>query len=141
LPIEITLLKKLCGVPGVVSLLDSYEQRDAFILVMERPSPCQDLFDYITERGFLAETEACQFFRQTVDILVTVHNAGIIHRDVKDENILVELKTGQLKLIDFGSATFYRDTDYTDFEGKFLCFVLNILNIVQDPGSKCYLKP
>ena len=111
MPIEISLLKKLCGVAGVVSLLDSYEKRDAFILVMERPSPCQDLFDYITERGVLAETEACQFFRQTVDILIAVHSAGVIHRDVKDENILVELDTGRLKSIDYGSMTYYRDTD------------------------------
>lgn len=117
LPVEICLLKKLSGVDGVVHLLDFYELSDAFILVMERPCPCQDLFDYITERGVLEESEARRFFHQTVEILTAVHDAGVVHRDIKDENILVELDTGRLKLIDFGSATFYHDNDYTVYEG------------------------
>jgi serine/threonine protein kinase len=117
LPIEVCVLQKLVANPGVVRLLDFYERSDAFIVVMERPLPCRDLFDFITERGQLPETEARSFFRQTIEILKTVHEAGIIHRDVKDENLLVELNTGRLRLIDFGSATYYRDGDYTDFEG------------------------
>lgn len=117
MPVEICLLKKLSETPGVVRMLDFYDRSDAFILVMERPSPCQDLFDYITERGALSESVACDFLRQTVKMLIDVHDAGVVHRDIKDENLLVELETGRLRLIDFGSATFYRDTDYTDFEG------------------------
>jgi proto-oncogene serine/threonine-protein kinase Pim-3 len=118
IPVEVCLLKKLVGVSGVVRLLDFYERNDAFILIMERPCPCQDLFDYITERGTLDESEARRFFRQTVDLMIAVHDAGVIHRDIKDENILVELDTGRLRLIDFGSATFYHENDYTIFEGK-----------------------
>jgi len=118
LPLEICLLQKLSHVPGIVQLLDYFEHADSFVLILERPNPCRDLFDYITERGCLPEGEARGFFRQVVDILIDVHEAGIIHRDVKDENILVELETGQLRLIDFGSGTYYNEDVYTEFDGQ-----------------------
>jgi len=115
---EICLLQKLSHVPGIAQLLDYFEHDDSFVLILERPHLCRDLFDYITERGCLPEHEALYFFRQVVDILVEVHEAGIIHRDVKDENVLVEMETGRLRLIDFGSGTFYHNDVYTEFDGQ-----------------------
>ncbi|NXO83168.1 PIM3 kinase, partial [Sitta europaea] len=42
----------------------------------------------------------------------------VLHRDIKPQNILVELDTRQAKLIDFGCGIYLQDTAYTHFAGK-----------------------
>ena len=104
--------------PGVIQLVDYFEQPDSFILVMERLERVKDLFDHITESGSLEEDEARCLFRQIVKTTVALHNVGIVHRDIKDENILVDAESRDIRLIDFGSGTFLHDGVYNDFEGK-----------------------
>lgn len=116
-PVEICLLKKVSRIPGVVKQLDYYERTDSFVIVMERPEPCKDLFDYITEKRVLDESLARDFFRQIIDTLQAIHKAGVVHRDIKDENILVDMKSNTLKIIDFGSGALLRDGVYVDFDG------------------------
>jgi serine/threonine protein kinase len=121
LPLEILLLEKVSSVTGVVSLIEYFEKADSYILVLERPDPVQDLFDYITEQGPLDEDEARDFFHQIVETLVAIHRCGVVHRDIKDENVLVDLKSKKMRLIDFGSGAVLRDTAYTEFEG--ICYI------------------
>ena len=116
-PLELKLLHNVQSVSGVVRLIDFFERKDSFIYVMEKPSHCKDLFDYITEQGFLNETLAKNFFHQILSTVMSCHSKGVVHRDIKDENLLVDLRTGRIILIDFGSGAVLKESSYTDFDG------------------------
>ena len=91
---------------------------------MERPVPCKDLFDFITKNGMLGEDMARNFFQQVVETIIACHKRGVIHRDIKDENLLVNLNTNDIKLIDFGSGAYLRNGPYKDFDGKINKYVI-----------------
>ena len=99
-------------------MLDYFEDSDNFYIVMERPEKYIDLFDYITQKGVVSERSSRYLFRQILEAVQYCQTKGVVHRDVKDENILIDLKTNQIKLIDFGSGTFFREGIYTEYEGQ-----------------------
>ena len=116
-PLELKLLHCLQKVKGVIKLLDFFEKEDCFMIVMERPVSCKDMFDYISEKGSLDEKIATDFFYQVVQTVSSCHSKGIIHRDIKDENILVDLDTRKLKLIDFGCGSLLKEEAFNTFQG------------------------
>ena len=103
IPLEIVLLQQVADVPGVVRMLDYFDTGDCFMIVMERFNG-QDLFDFISRHGTLSENTARAIFGQVVEAVMMCKERGVLHGDIKDENILIEEKTGAVKLIDFGSG-------------------------------------
>merc|ERR1711899_389163 len=98
IPLEVALMQQLQDVPGVIKLLDYYEMNHCYFIVMER-FQCKDLF------------------KQILETITTLHKRGIVHRDIKGENILINPKTFKTKIIDFGSGDYIEDKVYTRFQG------------------------
>ncbi|XP_031573697.1 serine/threonine-protein kinase pim-1-like [Actinia tenebrosa] len=115
-PMEVYLQRYLDH-PNIIKLYDYFEYHQAYVLILERPTHYRDLFDFITEHKRLAEPNAKDIFKQVVSAAIYCESKGIFHRDIKDENILLDTKTGQVKLFDFGSGTILENTLYTDYEG------------------------
>ncbi|XP_063055423.1 serine/threonine-protein kinase pim-1-like [Engraulis encrasicolus] len=116
LPLEValmTLVSQPEACPNIVQLLDWYDCGKFFILVLERPSLYIDLFDAcLMITGYiLAEDVVQKLMRQLVHALIHCRDHGVFHRDVKQENILVNLDDWTLKLIDFGCGDLLKE-DY-----------------------------
>ncbi|MCL4146141.1 UNVERIFIED_CONTAM: hypothetical protein GTU68_059254, partial [Idotea baltica] len=125
LPKEIAILERLSLVPNVVHLLGWFEDDISFLLVLERPDPCVDLFDYIQQQGFLYEPQAKQLFKDAVTIVNDVFEQGVLHLDIKSQNFLVTIDWSgipSLKLIDFGSADYVSEKPYRRMSGTTLFY-------------------
>ncbi|GFO06252.1 hormonally upregulated neu-associated kinase, partial [Plakobranchus ocellatus] len=98
--------------PNIVALLEIMETDNSYYLVTEL---CRggDLMDYISARKRLQEKEVLKFIRQIVSAVDYLHKLGIIHRDLKIENLLLD-GNNDIKLIDFGLSNFIKVIDGAD---------------------------
>lgn len=104
IPMEIYLLTTVKH-PNIVTVFDVFENDKFFQLVMEKHGSGMDLFEFIDRRPIMDEKLGCYIFRQIANAVEYLHSLNILHRDIKDENIIID-QTFHVKLIDFGSATF-----------------------------------
>ncbi|MEO7092111.1 MAG: protein kinase [Polyangiales bacterium] len=94
--------------PGVVRVLDDdVDDTDgAAFLVMDRVDG-QSLCDHVGDR-LLDELDALDVAEQVLDILVAAHDKGVVHRDLKPDNLVVD-ENGAIRLLDFGIARLLED--------------------------------
>jgi PAS domain-containing serine/threonine kinase len=72
---------------------------------MELHGSGMDLFEFIDRTPDMTEELGCYIFRQIAHAVEYLHSLNILHRDIKDENVIID-HNFHVKLIDFGSATF-----------------------------------
>uniref|UniRef100_I3JEI9 Myosin light chain kinase, smooth muscle n=1 Tax=Oreochromis niloticus TaxID=8128 RepID=I3JEI9_ORENI len=91
--------------PKLVQCVDAFEGKSDIVMVLEMISG-GELFERIIDEDFeLTEREVIKYMLQIIDGVNFIHKQGIVHLDLKPENIMCINKTGsKIKLIDFGLA-------------------------------------
>ncbi|XP_048067021.1 serine/threonine-protein kinase pim-3-like [Megalobrama amblycephala] len=121
LPKEVALMIRLNKgprVPQIINLLDWYEKPEGYILVLERPTPCTDLQNFLMRHGGkINESKARVVMRQVVTAARICGERGVFHSDIKLENLLINQNTMQVKLIDFGCSRPLKKSAYSSFSG------------------------
>ncbi|XP_063054290.1 serine/threonine-protein kinase pim-1-like [Engraulis encrasicolus] len=119
-PLEValmTLVSQPEQCPNIVQLLDWFDFENLYVLVLERPSPCADLYEFMEVFGGpFEEMDAKSIIQQLVHALIRCRDKGVFHRDLKTKNVLINIADYSIKLIDFGCGDLMRDT-YTRFAG------------------------
>ena len=89
--------------PNIVSVYDVSHNDDVEYIVMELIDGIT-LKQYLQKKSVLDPSEVLDFTIQTAKALEHAHSKGIIHRDIKPQNIML-LKDGMIKVADFGIAS------------------------------------
>ncbi|MFD8593720.1 protein kinase [Kitasatospora sp. NPDC059646] len=98
--------------PGVITIHDVLEQDGRPWIVMELVDG-RALSDVISQDGTLTPREAADVGLQVLAALHRGHQLGVLHRDVKPANVLLEHGSGRVVLLDFGIAKFEGAMDIT----------------------------
>ncbi|XP_055073588.2 uncharacterized protein [Misgurnus anguillicaudatus] len=96
--------------PYIVEMLDWFEERNQYIIILELPHPCMNLLEFVESNGGrLSEVQARPLMRQAVLAAIHCIDRGVYHGDLKLDNMLVNTDTMELKLIDFGLSNLAND--------------------------------
>ncbi|XP_043234896.1 serine/threonine-protein kinase SIK1-like isoform X2 [Amphibalanus amphitrite] len=102
---EVEIMKRLSH-PNIIRLYQVMETQSMLYIVSEYASQ-GDIFEYISHNGRLRESEAQRKFFQIASAVDYCHRHGIVHRDLKVENLLID-GCGQIKIADWGFSTFFQ---------------------------------
>lgn len=99
---EARILAKFIGEPGIVDVRDYFRANNTAYIVMEYLDG-ENLRDCVLRQGRLTPEKTFALLEPVMRSLDKVHQAGLIHRDVSPDNVML-LSGGNVKLLDFGTA-------------------------------------
>ena len=88
--------------PNIVAVYDWGKVNNTYYIAMEYVNG-RTLADILKQNGTLTPMQVCDVMSEVASALISAHQNGVIHRDIKPGNILVST-TGQVKVADFGIA-------------------------------------
>ena len=107
---EARILARLSNVPGIVRVHNLFGENNTAYIIMEYVAGT-DLRHHLLQRGRgLSVEQTLRFLTPVMEALQKVHEAGLVHRDISPDNIMI-LSDGTAKLLDFGAA---RDVGQAD---------------------------
>ncbi|KAM0786023.1 hypothetical protein ACM66B_006838 [Microbotryomycetes sp. NB124-2] len=121
---EIEVLKAVRH-PNIVRLYDVIETEKYIGIVLEYASG-GELFDHILAHRYLKERDAARMFAQLISGVAYLHAKGVVHRDLKLENLLLDRNRNCI-ITDFGFANRFRDA--------------TVDLMTTSCGSPCYAAP
>ncbi|KAL0271568.1 UNVERIFIED_CONTAM: hypothetical protein PYX00_008624 [Menopon gallinae] len=98
--------------PNIMRMKEVFETETSIQLIVEYVSG-PEIFEKIVEKGQFSEQDAAQTVRDILKALKYLHGEGVVHGDIKPENLLYEndLEESKLKLDDFGLSQLSLDKD------------------------------
>ena len=133
---EAHVLRLLSDHPNALTILEVFEAAElvdvasgvksqVHALVMEYAEK-GEFFQFLNSKGNLDELTARHYFKQLINIIDYTHSKGVIHRDIKLENLLLD-EDYNLKLADFGYASkLAKERRYTKAVGTSVYFAPEI---------------
>jgi calcium-dependent protein kinase len=101
---EVGILKDLDH-PNIIGIYDLYQDNKFYYMITELCTG-GELFDHITSLEYFYEPSAATYMKQILSAVTYMHDNGVVHRDLKVENLLfsTEKAGSTLRLIDFGES-------------------------------------
>ncbi len=95
--------------PNIVKIFEYFFDENNYFVITEVVNGCE-LFEHLSTELNFTEYEACNIMTQLFSAVSYLHTKGIVHRDIKLENIMMEKSQGQtfIRLIDFGASAFFK---------------------------------
>ncbi|TAF50117.1 MAG: serine/threonine protein kinase, partial [Oscillatoriales cyanobacterium] len=110
---EAAILESVGEHPQIPTLYAYLVRDDHFYLIQEWIEG-KTLTQFLNERGVLSEAEVSLLLQQLLPVLSYVHDRGLIHRDIKPDNIILRQRDGLPVLIDFGAVRETMGTKYNE---------------------------
>lgn len=123
--VEIEILSKLCH-PGIPKLLGVVNEKGFYGPVLEHKSGDTIESMLFKQKHRFTSLEICNIGKQLIEIIKYLHENGVIHRDIRIPNVIVQ--DGMVSLVDFGLARWEDHPRYTremdfSFLGDFLLYL------------------
>ena len=132
---EINLMRKL-NHPNITKILETFEDEKFYFIIMEYING-GNLFSFVKKRRKLSEKVAKFLFRQIILGIKHIHSQLIVHRDIKLENILIDMNN-KVKICDFGIGIILssEDQDLHSHCGTPMYIAPEIILSTKDKGYK-----
>ena len=131
------------GHPNISGLRDMYEDYSYFYLILDLVSG-GEMFEHLIEYGAYSEADAARLMQEVSSAIAFLHGVGVIHADLKPENLLLCSKKksdGTIKIVDFGCAVLTKDNEQDDYHIEELSNLSRKRVKHESTGTTAYWSP